>query len=244
MNSASDNESLLQQLLDLHRIDSEIVDLEREIQGSKEALTAMHEGVAGLDDALERIDTELEHARREARALERAVDEKRDALNRLRNRTNKVQNERQYSAATLEFDLVRQDLRKLEDQTLEKMQVVEELEDLRKEKAAGLEGAKIEAGPRGQQLEERVKELEEQLAIKRDRRHNLAIRIDDSALALYDRIHSGRSRLAMAPLTEDMACGNCFTAVTTMQEMEIRGMSKLITCEGCGVILYPTHLDK
>lgn len=244
MNPQSDNQSLLQQLLALHAIDSEIVAMQREVRESKEALAAMQEGVADMGDALERLETELDHARRESRALERAVDEKRDTLNRLRTRTSQVQNERQYSAATLEFDLVRQDLRKLEDKTLEKMQTVEELENLKKEKKAGLEGAKTEAVPRAQQLEERVKQLEEELAIKRDRRQNLAIRIDSSAMALYDRIHSGRSQLAMAPLTEDMACGNCFTAVTTMQEMQIRGMKGLVTCEGCGVILYPAHLDK
>lgn len=242
--TVNQNEGLLQQLLELHEIDQKIVAMEREIRDCKEELATMEDGVAGMNAALERLDTELEKARLDSRTLERAVDEKRDALTRLRQRTDRVQNERQYSAASLEFDLVRQDLRKVEDRTLEKMQVVEELENLRKEKLAGLEGAQADAGPRGKELEARVKQLDGDLAVERDGRKNQAIRIDPRAMTLYDRISGGRDRVAMAPLTGEADCGNCFTSVTSMQEMQIKNMSSLITCEGCGVILYPSDLKR
>jgi predicted nucleic acid-binding Zn-ribbon protein len=236
------NETLLQQLLDLHAIDQEIVGMESEIRECRGELETMEDGVSGMDSALERLNVELEKARVESRSVERAVDEKRDALARVRQRTDQVQNERQYSAASLEFDLVRQDLRKLEDKALEKMQTVEELENLRKEKLEGLEGARADAGPRGEELQGRIKQLQEDLEVRRDKRDNAAIRIDERALGLYDRIRAGRSQLAMAPLTEEDVCGYCFTAVTAMQRMQINGMATLVCCEGCGVILYPGDL--
>jgi predicted nucleic acid-binding Zn-ribbon protein len=242
--TVNQNEGLLQQLLELHEIDQKIVAMEREIRECKEELATMEDGVAGMDAALERLDTELEKARIDARALERAVDEKRDSLTRLRQRTDQVQNERQYSAASLEFDLVRQDLRKLEDRAIEKLQVVEELENLRKEKLEGLEGARSDAGPRGEEFAARVKQLDGDLAVERDRRTNQAVRIEGRAMTLYDRISGGRDRVAMAPLTGDADCGNCFTSVTSMQEMQIKNMSSLVTCEGCGVILYPANLER
>lgn len=244
MTAQSENESILQQLLVLHEVDQQIISMEHEVRECKDTLATMQDGVAGLGAALQRIETELERARLDARATERAVDDKRDALIRLRSRTDQVQNERQYSAASLEFDLVRQDLRKLEDLAIDKLQAVEDLENQRKEKLAGLEDARADAGSRSQELEERVAELEEELTINRDRRHNLAIRIDERALALYDRIRGGRSRTAVAPLTEEAACGHCFTSVTTMQEMQIKGMVDLICCEGCGVILYPGEMKQ
>jgi predicted nucleic acid-binding Zn-ribbon protein len=237
------NETLLQQLLDVHAIDQEIVGMEREIRECRAELETMEDGVSGMDSAIERLDVELERARVDSRSLERAVDEKRDALARVRQRTNQVQNERQYSAASLEFDLVRQDLRKHEDRALEKMQVVEELENLRKEKLEGLEGARADAGPRGEELTARIKQLQEDLEVQRERRINAAIRVDERALGLYDRIRAGRSQLAMAPLTDEGVCGYCNTSVTTMQQMQIKGMSTLVCCEGCGVILYPGDLS-
>jgi len=236
--------TVLQQLLGLHDVDQEIRAAERELEQYKEELITMEEGVAGLESRLERIEAELEQARLEARRSERAADDKRAVFDRLRTRVNQVQNQRQYSAASLEYDLVRQDLRKLEDLVLDKMQVVEEVENRRKETLAALEEARSGAGPRRQAIEERLNELKDDLAIRRDRRHNLAIRLDPAALSLYDRIRSGRSEVAVAPLTEESDCGYCFTSVTIQQEMQIKQMATLVCCEGCGVILYPHDLKR
>lgn len=231
--------TVLQQLLDLHEVDQEIRALERERQQLKAERADMEDGVTGLESSLERLDTELEQARTEARRSERAADDKRDALDKIRGRVNQVRNEKQYSAASLEFDLVRQDLRKLEDLVLEKLQAVEDIEGRRNETLAQLEEARSGAGPRTDDIGERLSQLKDELAIKQDRRHNFAIRLDPGALALYNRIRAGRSEVAVARLTEEAVCGNCFTAVTIQQEMQIREMKTLICCEGCGVILYP-----
>lgn len=235
-------ESILIELLKLHAIDQEIVGLEHEAEERRRELELFEEGVTGLASRLERLETNLEQARLESRRAERALDERREALDKTRSRVSQVQNERQYSAASLEFDLIRQDVRKLEDMVLDKMQVVEELEGRYKELAAELETSRGEVGLRRETVAARLKELEDELAIKNDRRENLAQRIDSRALGLYERIRGGRSRVAMAALSEEAACGNCHTSVTIQQEMQIRGLSTLVCCEGCGVILYPRDL--
>lgn len=236
--------TVLQQLLGLHDMDQEIKAVERELEQHKQDLATMEEGVADLQSSAERIGAELEQARLDARRAEGAADDKRATFDRLRTRVSQVQTQKQYSAASLEFDLVKQDLRKLEDLVLDKLQVVEEIEGRQKETLAALEEARSGAGPRRQVIEERVQQLKDELVIKRDRRNNLAIRLDGAALALYDRIRSGRSEVAVAPLTEESVCGYCFTAVTIQQEMQIKSMTSLICCEGCGVILYPHDLKR
>ena len=229
----------MQQLLDLHEIDQQVLAIERELGRYREELTGMSDSVSGLETGLERVEGELERAGNDLRRSERAVDERRDTLDRIRTRVGQVQNERQYSAASLEFDLVVQDIRKLEDQVLERMQVVEELENRRNDILTQLESARSQAGPRGVEITDRAKQLEDDLVIKRDRRYNLSIRIDSSALGLYDRIRAGRSQVGLAQLTEEAVCGYCFTSVTIQQEQQIKSMKSLICCEGCGVILYP-----
>ena len=226
-------------MLDLHEVDQQIVAIERQLGQYQEELAGMSDGVSGFESGLERVDNELERAREDAHRSEKAVDERRDTLDRIRSRVNQVQNERQYSAASLEFDLVRQDLRKLEDKAVERLQTVEDLENHRSEVLEKLESARSEAGPRGVEIADRAKELEGDLAVKRDRRSNLSIRLDSGALGLYDRIRAGRSQVGLAPLTEESVCGYCFTSVTIQQEQQIKSMKKLVCCEGCGVILYP-----
>lgn len=240
----SQDGSVLQQLLDLHSLDQEILQLERELRQKEEQLASVQDGVAGLESRLQSVDGELQRARAEARASERAVEEKRAQLDRVRSRVDNVQNQKQYSAATLEYDLLKRDLRTLEDQVIDKLQAVEDLESRQSGVKAELDVARSEVGPLAEDVDTRRKTLEEDLAIKRDRRHNLVIRLDDRARALYERILSGRSEVALAPLTEEGVCGHCYTSVTVQQEMQIREMSALVTCEGCGVILYPEGLKR
>jgi predicted nucleic acid-binding Zn-ribbon protein len=127
---------------------------------------------------------------------------------------------------------------------LNKLQVVEELEGQHKLLTEELEAARTDAGPRGEEIAGRVRVLQDELAIMRDKRQNQALRVDSGALSLYDRIAAGRSRIALAPLTDEGVCGNCFTSVTVQQEMQIKGMRVLVCCEGCGVILYPGDLKR
>jgi predicted nucleic acid-binding Zn-ribbon protein len=243
MAGSNDQLSLLQQLAQLHEVDLQVSSMTRELKEQADDLSQAEDGVAGLTSSMEQVDSELERARVDARASERAVDEKRGHLDSIRTRVNQVQNEKQYSAASLEFDLVRQDLRKLEDRVIDKLQVVEDLEAKQKALQAELEAASGEVGPQREALESRRKQIEEELTVQQDRRQNLAIRIDAQALGLYDRIRAGRSEVALAQLTEECVCGNCFTSVTVQQEMQIRSMSILVCCEGCGVILYPGDMQ-
>jgi len=145
----SEQVGILQQLRDLHEIDQHILAIERELGQFREELAGMSDGVSGLETGLERVETELERARKDAHRSEKAVDDRRDTLDRIRTRVNQVQNERQYSAASLEFDLVRQEIRKLEDHAVDRLQVVEELENRHNDVLAQLESVRSEAGPRG-----------------------------------------------------------------------------------------------
>lgn len=242
MSNTSQRASVIQQLLDLHAVDQKILQAERELEERAKHLTVVDEGVADLEAGLERLNAELERASTDLRASERALDAKRDTMDRIRGRVNQSQNEKQYSAASLEFDLVKQDLRSLEDRVLEKMGVLEELEARKRELESQLEEARSAAGPEHEEMAKRKTVLEEEILIERDRRNNLAIRLEGNALGLYDRIRMGRSQVAMAPLTDESVCGHCYTAVTIQQEMQIKSMSSLICCEGCGVILYPGDL--
>lgn len=242
MKASSQKQEKLRRLLELHAIDQEMRQAKGDLRRLRDELTASEEGVSGLAGGLEKVDQELERIRLEARHMERAANEKRDHLNRLKAKVNQVRNEKQYGAATLEFDLVKQDLRKLEDRVIDKLQAVEDLEARHKQLAEDLEGARSQAGPQREEIDARRQDLEEQVTILKDRRDNLALRMDGELLAMYDRIRAGRSEVVLAPLTEEAACGYCNTSVTVQQEMQIREMTNIVCCEGCGVILYPRHM--
>ncbi len=235
-------EENLRQLLELQLADIVILQDEESSRACRMELDALDEGVTILEEKLEKVTTRVQDGRLDVRSGERVADEKRDTLSRTRNRVSNVQNERQYSAASLEFDLVVRDLRALEDKILEKMQRVEDMENERKELDAKLQKARERAGPERDEIAATASELEEKLAIQRDRRDNIAQRIDKRSLALYDRIRSGLADVGLATVTDEGVCGNCHTFVTVQQRMEVKNMDRLICCEGCGVILYPEEI--
>ncbi len=45
--------------------------------------------------------------------------------------------------------------------------------------------------------------------------------------------------MALAELTQDGACGNCYNMVPLQIQNQIRHTDRMIRCEGCGVILTP-----
>ena len=238
----SDQEQILMQLLQLDAVDQQILETERGLRECREELSELSDGVLSLEDGLEQLLSRLQDLRLEARHGERAVEDKHVALIRVQGRVSNVQNERQYSAATLEADLLKSDLRTLENQVLDKLQLVEDTDGRRKEMESTLEEALEQAGPRRKEMAAQQKELEDALAIQNDRRENLALRMEKRALGLYDRIRAGKSEVALAPITDEGVCGYCHTFVTMQQRMEVEQLDRLISCEGCGVILYPSNL--
>jgi len=81
-------------------------------------------------------------------------------------------------------------------------------------------------------------ELEADLAARTGSKEAQEGRLDARSLRLYHSVRGGRAASALAALTQDGACGNCFTAVPKQRQADIRAGRELAVCEGCGVILY------
>jgi hypothetical protein len=237
--SASTVSETLEALRVLHDVDVELAKSERQLRQSRARLTSLEEAIRVLEDDLAQVTSELTERRREIREAQRAVEEKRAALERARVKMDAVQNQRQYSAATVELDLVRRDIRVLEDRALEAMQRAEDLEARGRELSGRLEVARVEQLPKRQEATAEIERIEAVLTARRELRAEAAARVEPRVLELYDRIRRSRSDVALAPLTGDGACGHCYTAVTIQQRLEVKTQSRIIRCEGCGVILYP-----
>jgi hypothetical protein len=70
-------------------------------------------------------------------------------------------------------------------------------------------------------------------------RDAFAAGIDPGERQIYDSIMAGARDVAVAELTQDGACGNCYNMVPLQIQNQIRHGEGMIRCEGCGVILTP-----
>ncbi|MDT8340837.1 MAG: C4-type zinc ribbon domain-containing protein [Longimicrobiales bacterium] len=232
-------------LTELQRLDDAIAALGDRIEELEQRVEDVGEPVRSLTEEVETTRGRLQEMRVEERRRELAGEEKRARQKRLEERLNVVRNVREESAVTAELDMVRRAREADEQEALSLLDQVRRLEDRFEEQGAALEAARAELDPRRQELESEMEAAREEASRLKSERDAFAAGLPERELRVYQAIRSGGRRRALAPLTEDGACGHCFNMVPLQVQNEIRHHgADLVRCEACGVILsVPDSLD-
>lgn len=200
-----------------------------------EALEAPEEAAAAEVEALRQRLTEM---RADVRRLERGAEDKTAQLRKYEQRLERVRNAREEAAARTEIDLIRRAVEADENDALDLMDQVKRNELKLDEMEKKLEKLRAETAPQKEELERARNEAQEQLAILQDQRKNKVVRLSGEAARLYERIRAGKTRVTLARLMPDGACGHCFSLIPMQEQRQIRQREALHRCEACGVILY------
>jgi predicted nucleic acid-binding Zn-ribbon protein len=225
-------------LLTLQEMDDELLEARATLEAFAPQVAELEQPVAGLSQEIEAARARVDDLNAEIRRLQAAAEQKRQRLGVYEERLMRVRNLREQSAARAEMDLIRRaveaddaEVKALQEQaTRTELKLVDldrQMTKLREENAPRLEVLLAEKAA-----------AESALAVLTDRRKNHSIRIDPKALRLYERVRGGRSSMALAPMTEEGACGHCFNILPLQEQAEIKAGTGLHRCEGCGVILY------
>jgi predicted nucleic acid-binding Zn-ribbon protein len=200
-----------------------------------EALEAPEDAAAAEVEALRQRLTEM---RADVRRLERGAEDKTAQLRKYEQRLERVRNAREEAAARTEIDLIRRAVEADENDALDLMDQVKRNELKLDEMEKKLEKLRAETAPQKEELKQARNEAQEQLAILQDQRKNKVVRLSGEAARLYERIRAGKTRVTLARLTPDGACGHCFSLIPMQEQRQIRQREALHRCEACGVILY------
>lgn len=225
-------------LLALQELDDAIIKAEARIDEYRPLLESLEAPVVNAARERDATQARLEELRSEIKKLEKNAAQKRDRLATYEERLGRVRKPREESAVRSEIDLVS---RALQADTTDLKQLSEQatrtdlkLDDIERQIAK----VKADIATQRDELIAARTEAEVELEQLRDRRKNHSIRLDPPSLRLYERVRSGRARLAVAPLTAEGACGNCFNILPVQEQTEVRRGESLHRCEGCGTILY------
>jgi uncharacterized protein len=225
-------------LLALQELDAEIARAEARVQDFTPRIETLDAPVTTIERELDATRTRLEEMRTEYSRLERNAQQKEERLHAYQEKLTKARTSRDEAAVRAELDLVgsalaadRSDIRHVGEQTT---RTDVKADDLQKQ----LDRARAEIAAEREELTAERDAAQLELDQLRERRENAAIRLDPQSRRLYDRVRGGRSRMVLAPLTEEGACGNCFNVLPVQEQTEVRRGESLRRCEGCGVILY------
>jgi uncharacterized protein len=225
-------------LLELQELDTEIAAAEARVQEFSPRIDTLDAPVAAVARELEAARTRLEELRAEYIRLEKNAQQKEEKLHEYQEKLTKARTPRDEAAVRSELSLIgsaleadRADLRHVGEQATRTDIKVDELQKNhdRERDTIAEQRAELVAERDAAQLE---------LDQLRERRENSAVRLDPQSRRLYDRLRVGRTRMVLARMTDEGACGNCFNVLPVQEQAEVRRGESLRRCEGCGVILY------
>lgn len=226
-------------LRELQSLDLEIMKTRDEARGFEPRILEVEEPALALESLVEKTHGRIKEMRVEERRLELATTEKRAREEKLKERLNQVRNVREEAAVNAELEMVQRALESEESEALGLLDQIRRLELELEEHSALWEQAKEEVGPRREALVAERDELLERVAEMDASRASLAASVKPEELRIYDAIRGDRGRAALAALTPDGACGNCFSVIPLQMQAKIQRDEGLFRCEACGVILSP-----
>lgn len=231
------------ELLTLQEIDLEIMRITRQLIVYENELSGLQEAIDDLAERTTRILAQKEEAEERVRRFQRSVQAGRATLKRLETRAAAVENMQQHFAVRTETDTARRNLRAAEEDALDAMQDVETLTEQLENTERELAEARARLSEREGEIAGDRSGLEGELATHTSSRESQEGRLDRRSLRLYQSVQGGKTASPLSALTEDGACGHCFTAVPKQRQADIRAGRELAVCEGCGVILYAADSD-
>jgi predicted nucleic acid-binding Zn-ribbon protein len=224
-------------LRELQQLDLQIRKKRDEAEAYEPRILEVEEPAIELEGQVERTRGRIQEMRVEERRLELATKEKRARREKLQERLNQVRNVREESAVNAELEMVERALETEESEALSLLDQIRRLELELEEQNDLWEKAKSEVGPRREALVAERDAIVAELDGLEASRAEAAEGVDPAELKMYDAIRGDGRRTALAALTVDGACGNCFSVIPLQLQQEIMRGSGLIRCEACGVIL-------
>lgn len=231
-------EETYEALLGLQELDDQMAEARDRVHRFGPELEELEAPVVAAQAEVDALRARLVEMRAEVRRLERGAEDKQAQLRKYEERLERVRNAREEAAARTEIDLIRRAVEADEDDALDLMEQVKRQELKLDGLETKLKALQEEKGPQMVELQRARDEAQEQLAVLEEQRQNKVIRLSGEAARVYERVRSGRTRVTLARLMPDGACGHCFSMIPIQEQRQIRQREALHRCEACGVILY------
>jgi predicted nucleic acid-binding Zn-ribbon protein len=209
-------------------------------------LKALGEEIAALDAAMERAREDAETAKRrleegvkKREELEKVIEGQRAQQEKRRARIEQVRTAREVQALMTEMDLARSTVARSESDWVKASDLTSQQEGAVKEAEERMVALRDDQTGERARLDEAKAVLEQEREVALRAREAAAAAVERTLRTRYDRLWSSRLAVVVVPLRGD-ACGACFTSIPRNRRSQIRAGTHIDTCEGCGVILYPT----
>ena len=187
--------------------------------------------------ALNALKSKGQHLEMDRKKLELDAGTRRESINRLKTQQYETRKNDEFRAMGNEIERYEKEIQQIEDQELELMDQAEKLkgELAIEEKKAG--AARESIARQMADLDEKGKTLDGQLNQLTAERTELAAKVDEDLLSLFERLFASKGDAAVVALEHEV-CTGCHMKVTTQTAHRVKNGKEIVSCEQCGRILY------
>jgi predicted nucleic acid-binding Zn-ribbon protein len=226
----------LQKLIELEKVDREIIRLADEVAAFPRRVAAIEGKLAEHKAAVEKAKAQIKGNEGTRRQLEADIKAFQEKIAKYRSQSSSVKTNDEYRALMHEVEFAEKQISGCEDKILELMISLESEEKSLKQAEAELKAESADVEKEKAEARVRTAEDEKLLIGLKEKRDGLRQGVNDSALAHYDRVL--RQRKSAISEARDQKCMACFVMIRPQTWQEIRGNEQIVTCSSCGRIFY------
>lgn len=230
-------QAVLEQLLVLQNRQQKIRQIQMEIKTIPAQRASLESQLAASAAALNALKSKGQHLEMDRKKLELDAGTRRESINRLKTQQYETRKNDEFRAMGNEIERYEKEIQQIEDQELELMDQAEKLkgELAIEEKKAG--AARESIARQMADLDEKGKTLDGQLNQLTAERTELAAKVDEDLLSLFERLFASKGDAAVVALEHEV-CTGCHMKVTTQTAHRVKNGKEIVSCEQCGRILY------
>ena len=227
----------LQSLIELQKMDNEIVELERGKAAIPQQIESGKAGIKEKQSQLKKAEDTLVELQKKRKDLEMNVAAENDHVAKTKVKLSAVKTNKEYSAIIVEVDAVKEKILALEDQELELMELLEEKERGLPPLKANCKEEEEKFNAYKLKKEAEAERTEKELEVIRPRRSQVANALEAKLLEHYSKVFKARDGLAVVVIHENI-CQGCHQQILPQQVIDVKVGETINHCEQCSRILY------
>jgi predicted nucleic acid-binding Zn-ribbon protein len=227
----------LEQLLVLQNRQQKIRQIQTEIKTMPLQRQNLEAQLAASAAALTALKSKGQHLEMDRKKLELDAGTRRESINRLKTQQYETRKNDEFRAMGNEIERYEKEIQAIEDQELELMDQSEKLKGELAVEDKKASTARDSIARQMKDLDEKGATLEGQLNTLTAERTEIAAKVEEELLSLFERLFVSKGDAAVVALEHEV-CTGCHMKVTTQTAHRVKNGKEIVSCEQCGRILY------
>jgi predicted nucleic acid-binding Zn-ribbon protein len=227
----------VQALIELQKVDSEILELTRSGEAHPQRLAELERQIGQAKGLLEAEQQKLADNEKQRRDLEQQVTAERDTIKKWEGRLTDLRTPREYAALSREIDIAKKTVEGLETQGRELRAAADPIKKAIDDRQLVLMERQESVGGEAQEIRQKIAALKSRLAQLQESRETAAKVVDPALHNRYEAIRKKRG-IALVPVLNG-TCRGCHMSLPPQLFNLLRsGQIDIETCPSCYRLVY------